>query len=326
MQRQPVVAVLPFQSNFPSVELQTKKFIRQIPVSHPGLIAIDLLSASCPELTRAQLKKAMTFGAVWLSRGVSTRRLRRFKQVLEPGMSLHLYYDAAILEQEPLQAKLVADEGVYSVWHKPCGMFSQGTKWGDHSAICRWVEMFGLKNNALPDRQAFMVHRLDRATSGLILLAHQKKVAAKLAALFENRLVDKRYRAVVHGKFPSSLTTLDAEIDGKVALSRVLQVEYLAECARSIVTIKLETGRKHQIRKHLASVGFPILGDRLYGGDNSGDNSDNKPCDMSDKKSDEANKPVSSDDNDESLPDLQLQSFYLAFQCPLSGEEKVFQL
>ena len=64
-----------------------------------------------------------------------------------------------------------------SIWYKPYGIYCQGSKWGDHHTIHRMAEQ-------QLQRPCFIVHRLDRATTGLVIVAHKKKIAAALAALF----------------------------------------------------------------------------------------------------------------------------------------------
>ncbi len=223
--------------------------------------AVDHLAAASG-LSRQRIKQAMQKGAVWLERGGHTRRLRRASRTLQPGDRLHLYYDARILAMQPPAARLVHDAGVYSVWIKPAGMYSQGSKWGDHCAIDRRVA-----RQLEPERPAFIVHRLDRAASGLILIAHQKRSAAALAALFANRRIDKRYQVIVHGRFPDTPQPLDfdAPLDGKPAASHVTRLAWAADRDRSLLEVRIDTGRKHQIRRHLAAAGFPVVGDRLYG-------------------------------------------------------------
>ena len=140
--------------------------------------AVDILGEST-ELTKQAIKQAMTKGAVWLSRKQGTQRVRRASKLLKPGDRLHIYYDEAVLEQHPACAVLISDEGLYSIWCKPYGMLSQGSKWGDHCTINRWIE-----KNLQPQRPAFIVHRLDRAATGLMIIAHQKKIAAYFSELF----------------------------------------------------------------------------------------------------------------------------------------------
>ena len=263
------------------------KFEKHLSIDKDDCFAVDWLASHCP-LSKQKLKHAMQSGACWLTRGGKTNRLRRAKRTLHKGDELHLYYDEKILFENTTPATLVADEKLFSVWDKPCGMFSQGTKWGDLSAISRWVEQVGI-----PQRQSFQVHRLDRATSGLILVAHQKKVAAQLAAMFEAREITKHYRARVAGQFPDDEQhrRIDSAIDGKAAVTLILESNYFKGQNQSELLVKIETGRKHQIRKHLSSLGFPIIGDRLYGNKENIDDKD--------------------------LPDLQLRSCYLAFKSPL---------
>lgn len=251
--------------------------------------AVELL-ATKTTISKSHLKQAMLKGAVWITRGKKTQRVRRAKKTFLPGDTLHLYYDEKVLAQEPLAPELIADEGAYSVWYKPYGMLSQGSKWSDHCTINRWVEQ-----HLQPQRPAFVVHRLDRAATGLILVAHEKKIAAALSALFQSRDIEKSYRAVVHGKFPDNNQTLSGDIDGKPAISHVQLLNYDESDNRSLVEVKIETGRKHQIRRHLSESGFPIIGDRLYG-----------------KKTDKQ--------------DLQLCAVSLSFTCPVTGLPMQFLL
>ena len=226
--------------------------------------ALDLLQAAAG-LPRQRIKFAMTLGAVWLTRGRHTQRLRRAKRALHEGDELHLYYDEAILAETPSPPTLIADVGEYSVWNKPRGLRSQGSKWGDHCTLLRWAE-----RHLEPERSGFTVHRLDRAASGVMLVAHSKKTAAALSGIFRSRKVEKRYSVTVHG-------------------FRLIGVN--ADKTQSFLEARIETGRKHQIRRHLAELGHPVVGDRLYGsGEQDG-------------------------------VDLELTAILLAFRCPVSGEK-----
>ena len=255
-------------------------------IKSPEELPIDLLRRTTG-LPKQRIKRAMTQGAVWMTRGRNTQRLRRAKRQLREGDELHLYYDAAILAEVPAEPALIADVGGYSVWQKPYGLRSQGSKWGDHCTVVRWAE-----RHLQPERPAFTVHRLDRAANGLIVVAHSKSMAAALAKLFREREVDKRYRAMVAGDFSVHASPLRVEqpIDGKEALSEFSLLDVIEDGARSMLDVRIETGRKHQIRRHLADLGYPVIGDRLYG-------------------SGEADGL-----------DLQLTASLLAFQCPVSGE------
>ncbi|MFW2372718.1 MAG: pseudouridine synthase family protein [Gammaproteobacteria bacterium] len=267
------------------------KFTQHTPVEAGDIHAIDLLSENTI-LSRVAIKQAMQKGAVWLTRNNHTQRLRRAKKLLKQGDELHLYYDEQVLAKTPPEPELIADEKAYSIWYKPYGMLCQGSKWGDHCTIQRWVE-----GHLQPQRSAFVVHRLDRAATGLIILAHEKKIAAAFSQMFSQRLLDKRYQIIVHGEFPtgSEAVTVNDSIDGKSACSHFRRIAYDLVRDRSLLEVSIESGRKHQIRRHSAGMGFPVVGDRLYG--QSGDHED-----------------------------LQLCAWQLAFDCPLSGEYRSYQL
>lgn len=220
---------------------------------------VDLLAASC-ELSKTRLKRVMQCGAVWLTRRQQTKRLRRASSMLQAGDEVHMYYDAATIDLQPPAALLMADEEAFSVWFKPSGMFTQGTKWGDHHTIGRWAE-----NHLTPPRTAKIVHRLDRHTSGLILLAHSKAAASVLSQMFRERQVEKHYWAVVEGVMGKvgSSRRIETPVDDKYAVS---DVKVLAEnTQRCLVNVEIGTGRKHQVRRHLSEAGFPIVGDAMFG-------------------------------------------------------------
>ena len=242
-----------------------------ITVSNTDLTAVMLLTQQS-NLSAQEIKQAMQKGCVWHTRGKTTQRQRRAKKSLQLGDEIHMYYNPQVLAQSVENARLISDEGSYSVWYKPYGMLCLGSKWSDHTTINRFVE-----TNLKPQRPAFIVHRLDKATTGLLVIAHSKFAARALSASFENRHTSKHYQAVVHGDFHKALPvqeaktennlTINTNIDDKNAITHVSFVEYNELKNQSLLSIKIDTGRKHQIRIHLSSIGFPIVGDRLHGAD-----------------------------------------------------------
>ena len=240
----------------------------------------------------------MQQGAVWWQRDQQIRRLRRGGRELQPGDQLHFYWDPAILASTPAVAKLIVDGGSYSVWNKPATMLSQGTKWGDHCTLTRYAE-----KQLSPERNAFLIHRLDRAASGLMVVGHSKSATRHLARQFHDRLVNKTYLARVEGEFPDTATPLilNDPISSKPAHSEVALRTYDIATNQSIVRVNISSGRKHQIRIHLANAGWPLIGDRLHG----------KAGDLP------ADQPV---------PPLQLCSWQLSFDDPDSAERLKFNL
>jgi tRNA pseudouridine32 synthase/23S rRNA pseudouridine746 synthase len=236
----------------------------RLPVQEDGLSAIELL-AGASGLSRARLKDAMNKGAVWRQgpRG-ARKRLRRATTRLQRGDLLSLYYDPKLLERQAPEPLCVLDQRRYSVWDKPAGMMSQGNEYGDHCSLLRHAE-----RHFTPPREVFLVHRLDREASGLVLLAHDKKAAALFSALFQGKQVYKRYRVEVLGDLSNPGDgRIEAPLDGKPAQTRYRCVAYDAARHASLLDVEIETGRLHQVRRHLDSIGHPVLGDPRYGSGN----------------------------------------------------------
>ena len=255
-----------------------------------GETALDALAA-VSSLPKQRLKDAMNKGAVWLKRPGTHRRLRRATTPLLAGDELTLHYDAAVLALVPPTATLIADEKAYSVWNKPPGLLAQGTQSGDHCALLRIAEQ-------QLQRECYLVHRLDREAEGLMMIAHTSKAAAALSALFAREGEDsihKMYRVEVRGKVADA-GEITIELDGKAALTRFRLLEWLPEQGSSLVKVELVTGRKHQIRRHFAEIGHPVLGDPAYGS------------------------------NNKDARGLQLKAVQLDFSCPLTRQPRCYFL
>ena len=270
-------------------------FERHIKVDKAESNILTLLGDSC-DLSTAEIKSAIAKGALWIGRGKQVQRLRRVKKPLKVGEELHFYYNPKVLDQIVPEAKLVADLASYSVWYKPYGMLSQGSKWSDHTTITRWAQ-----THLTPERPVFIVHRLDRAATGLILVAHSKAAARGLSSMFEHHQLEKHYQIIVYGNHAERAQpdVITQDIDGKSAKSTFKCLEHAPSANLSLIDVKIDSGRKHQIRLHAASIGLPVVADRLHG-------------DQSKQYADDMN--------------LQLCAVSLDFTCPLTGEQKSFKL
>lgn len=271
-----------------------EKFELHIDIEAPSQSVIEVLTNNC-SLSNSQIKQAIDKGALWLQRGKRTKRHRRLKAELKSGDTLHFYYNETVLAQTTDDAQLIADYIDYSVWYKPSGMLSQGSKWSEHTTITRFVTK-AFKS----ERAVFLVHRLDRAAQGLILIAHNKKAAQAFSQLFEIHSLTKTYHILCHGNATDigEEKSVNIDIENKRASSIFSFKAYQQESDSSLLEVTIETGRKHQIRLHAESLGYPVIGDRLHG----------------------AKAEI------DTLNNLQLCAVYLAFKCPLSEEQREINL
>lgn len=143
---------------------------------------------------------------------------------------------------------------------KPVGMPSQPEAGRRTLDVATWVER--------RHGRAFLHHRLDQPVSGVILVATDAAANPGLAAAFRERQVTKTYAAVVAGTPPTSPWVWSSPLDGRTARTEGRTLGTGA--GLGAVHLHPVTGRTHQLRRHAAAAGLPILGDRRYGGDAGG--------------------------------------------------------
>jgi 23S rRNA pseudouridine1911/1915/1917 synthase len=179
--------------------------------------------------------------------------------------------------------EIIYEDHELLVINKPAGLVCHPTKTDEYSSLISRVRLH-LGKEAHPQ----LVNRLDRETSGVTIVAKTVAAARQLRRIWEGREVEKTYLAIVHGHVRPERGTIDAPLgkdessiiavkdcvrsDGAASLTefwvekRFGRPEF-PEQTFSLVRVLLHTGRKHQIRIHLAHIGHPIVGDKLYGGD-----------------------------------------------------------
>jgi len=288
-------------------------------------------------LERSQVKKAMKCGALWLTvshkGSIKPVRIRRLQRKFSTGDGLTLYFNSNVLGERCPDALLVEDCVEYSVWNKPAGMLCQGSRWGDHTTLSRWIERqpgFG--------RPVYIIHRLDKMTEGLIIVAHSKRAVQLFARMFSERAIRKVYQAVCIGRPELELPyRIEQAIDGRDAVSVIeriqparelicrtgagieekqadsltilpISLENPVKCREKLETccllvVSIESGRKHQIRRHLAGLGYPVLGDRQA------------------SSTDFCSQPTPVNEIN-----LQLKAVELKFVCPLTQREKLYKV
>lgn len=175
-------------------------------------------------------------------------------------------------QAERVEATIIHEDRDFLVIDKPSGVASHGGSGVSFGAI-------ELLRAARPRDTLELVHRLDRDTSGVLVLARRRSALTALQTEIREGRVSKHYLALLEGRLPQARLTVDAPLrksvlqggermvrvdpDGKPSRSHLLQLEQYADA--TFTQIALETGRTHQIRVHCAHIGHPLAGDEKYG-------------------------------------------------------------
>lgn len=212
------------------------------------------------KLPEKEINEAASKGAVWIQRNGKGKilRIRSVNEVVGLQDVIQCFYDPKVLRLPTVShSECIYEDKNYGIWIKPVNVVPQGTQTGDHASLLRYVEV-------AKKHEVFLVHRLDRETEGPMIIGYNSKAAGLLSDLFQKNLISKTYEAIVLGEMPvGSKQTITASLDDKEAITHL---EVLAsKNNQSHLKVTIETGRLHQIRRHLDSIGHPIMGDPKYG-------------------------------------------------------------
>jgi 23S rRNA pseudouridine1911/1915/1917 synthase len=239
---------------------------------------LDLYLASrLPDLSRTRIQELIDNGHV----RVSEQLARRAQRVM-PGEAI----DIEILPRPPLRAIpeeipldiLYEDEDVIAV-NKPAGMVVHaGAGATQGTLVNALLHHFGQLSSEGGAMRPGIVHRLDRGTSGLMIVARNDVAHRALAEQFRSRAVSKRYIALLHGRMTRDRGTIDRPISrdpqrrtrmtARLSGGRAAQTDWrvlLRFGNFTLIEAQPRTGRTHQIRAHFAAAGHPLVGDTLYG-------------------------------------------------------------
>ena len=232
---------------------------------------LNFLLTCFPNKSRNYIKGILKRGQIMIDGTVC----KDFAQALQSGQRVKALLSLSPVKNEMGIPIIYEDEDILVV-DKPAGMLSISTDKESENTAYHIANDY-MKNKPVRGR-VFIVHRLDRETSGVLLLAKSEKIKFTLQDYWDNNVIHRGYIALVEGKVQSSQERIvswlkqtktllvyssDRDGDGKKAITNY-QTRQRAE-KYSLLDISIETGRKNQIRVHMKDIGHPIAGDKKYG-------------------------------------------------------------
>ena len=235
------------------------------------------LEAMDPDLTRSRIQNLIRDGLVTVNGSVKKTgyKVRTGDSILEEVPEVKAL-DAVPQE---MQLDIVYEDDDLAVVNKPRGMVVHPAAGHEDGTLVNGL-MFHFRDSLSGINGVLrpgIVHRIDKDTSGLLVICKSDAAHLGISRLLETHDIERVYHTVVHGRLPHPEGTIDAPIgrmkadrkkytvteDGRRAVTHFRVLEEFGSF--SYLEIKLETGRTHQIRVHMASIGHPVLGDPLYG-------------------------------------------------------------
>jgi 23S rRNA pseudouridine1911/1915/1917 synthase len=235
------------------------------------------LSLELPQLTRSQLKKMILSELVLVNDEIATvHRWLKNKDVVK----LLKTAPEKRIEKKLIAPQILAQTKDYLILEKPAGLLVHPTDRNETNTLADWLrtEFPQVKKVGDEPMRPGIVHRLDKDVSGLMVVALNNDAFDFIKKQFQDRTVKKEYLALVHG----SMRANSGEIDTPIERSKetgLMKANKMAEVSKTAITIynvekkfvnytllrlQIKTGRTHQIRTHLYSIGHSIVGDSLY--------------------------------------------------------------
>ncbi len=236
-----------------------------------------VVAAAMPGLSRAFVQKLLESGRIVVGNEASKSGYK-----LRMGDEITVDYDEDELGRvEDIDLPVLYEDDNCVVINKPAGVLTHAL--GVHGNEASVASFLRSKVTGLDGDRAGIVHRLDRATSGVIIGAKNQETLSMLQKQFSMRKVKKTYVAIAEGRLNPAEAVIDMPIERNPKAPATFRVgangkpstthyKVLQEGERqSLIELKPETGRTHQLRVHLAKLGHPIVGDPLYGSGKYGD-------------------------------------------------------
>lgn len=257
---------------------QQNRAFRGRPTGKEQLVVVKEENTLLPFLLEALKEHSRTSVKAMLGHGqisINKRMTRQFDAVLKPGDKVGINFGRGKVEFNNPLLRIVWEDDDLIVVNKKEGLLSISTDRVKQRTAYHFLNEYVKKSD--PHNRIYILHRLDRDTSGLMMFAKSPMIKEKMQSNWNTAITTRTYVAVVEGRpekdtdlIVSNLTEnrkmqvyVTAEGDGKEAITRYKLLQ--SNGAYSLLALELETGRKNQIRVQMQSIGHPVAGDVKYG-------------------------------------------------------------